>query len=86
MGVTGALVIGAAVGGAGYGAYKAIPAAKKAYGLGKPTTPLSPPVMPDITTQNQAATLAEAQAASVRNGRASTILTSNSNTSDQLGP
>ncbi|HEY1900781.1 MAG TPA: hypothetical protein VGG49_13415 [Steroidobacteraceae bacterium] len=53
----------------------------------KPKTALSaPPVMPDQTTQNQAATLAEAQAAAERNGRASTILTSNSNTSDQLGP
>lgn len=53
----------------------------------KPKTVLStPPVMPDQTTQNQAATLAEAQSAAVRNGRASTILTSNANTSDQLGP
>jgi hypothetical protein len=53
----------------------------------KPKTALTPPpVMPNLTTQDQAATLAEAQSAAVRNGRASTILTNNQNTSDQLGP
>lgn len=53
----------------------------------KAKTPLStPPVMPNLATQTQSATLQEAQSAAVRNGRASTILTNNSTTSDQLGP
>lgn len=53
----------------------------------KPNTKIAPPpLMPDLATQNRAGTLAEAQSAAVRNGRASTILTGNANTGDQLGP
>lgn len=52
----------------------------------KPTTPLAPPVMPDQNQVQQATQLKEAQASALRQGRASTILTSNANTGDKLGP
>lgn len=56
------------------------------YDLLKKKPPGTPALMPNLTTQNQAATLAEAQAAALRQGRAATILTSNATTADQLGP
>lgn len=50
-------------------------------------TPLKPPpVMPDQVTLNQEQIQQEAQAAALRQGRASTILTSNASTGDKLGP
>ncbi|MGH8266634.1 MAG: hypothetical protein ACRETS_04890 [Steroidobacteraceae bacterium] len=43
--------------------------------------------MPDITQATQAGTIAEAQAAALRQGRASTVLTApGSSSGDRLGP
>jgi hypothetical protein len=57
---------------------------------GKSTTasPLAPtpPVMPDQNTILQQQQLEEAKASALRQGRASTILTSNASTGDRLGP
>jgi hypothetical protein len=53
---------------------------------GKPPTPPPTPLMPDQTTINQAQQLKEAQAAALRQGRASTVLTNNADTGDKLGP
>lgn len=52
---------------------------------GTPKPPASP-LMPDQASIDQAQQLKAAQAATQRNGRASTVLTNNSNTSDLLGP
>jgi len=54
----------------------------------KPKPPPTPAVapMPDQNLANQAGQLEEAQAASARFGRASTILSSNATTGDKLGP
>lgn len=52
---------------------------------GSPKPPASP-LMPDQASINQAEMLTASQAAAQRNGRASTVLTNNSNTSDLLGP
>ncbi|MGH8276336.1 MAG: hypothetical protein ACRETH_06550 [Steroidobacteraceae bacterium] len=55
----------------------------------KPRAPALPPVapMPDITQATQAGTIAEAQAAALRQGRASTVLTApGSSSGDRLGP
>lgn len=51
-----------------------------------PPKPPPTPLMPDQASLNQTEQLAAAQAAATRNGRASTVLTNNSNTSDLLGP
>lgn len=51
----------------------------------KPNVP-APPTMPDQTSINQAGQLEAAQSAALRQGRASTVLTSNSTTGDKLGP
>lgn len=54
----------------------------------KPSPKRLPPVppMPDINAQNQAQQLEEAKAAAIRQGRASTILTTPQTTGDRLGP
>lgn len=52
---------------------------------GAPKPPPTP-LMPDQTAIDQAQQLKAAQSAATRNGRASTVLTNNSNTSDLLGP
>lgn len=52
----------------------------------KPKTPPPPPGIPDQTSINQAQMLEASRAAALRQGRASTLLTSNANTGDTLGP
>ena len=54
----------------------------------KPSTPVAgaPPPMPDQTQVLQAQQLNAARNAALQQGRASTILTSNADTSDKLGP
>lgn len=79
MGYSGTALIVAAAASA-YGAAK-----KKGYIGGGPKVGAVPP-MPDINQTTQAQTLQEAQAAAVRQGRASTILTTPATTGDSLGP
>lgn len=45
-----------------------------------------PPTMPDQAQLTQQEQLKEAQAAALRQGRASTVLTSGADTGDKLGP
>jgi hypothetical protein len=54
----------------------------------KPSTPAAPtpPPMPDQATLLQAGQLQAARNAALQQGRASTILTSNADTGDKLGP
>lgn len=79
----GAITLGtwALIGASAVGAGTGIAAAVK----GTPKAPASP-LMPDQTSVQQSQQLAEEQAAATRQGRASTILTDNSNTGDRLGP
>lgn len=62
---------------------------KGSIGIQSPLSPGAPPVMPDQTTTMQASQLQEAKDASVRYGRAATVLTgtgASSATGDKLGP
>lgn len=54
----------------------------------KPKTPMAPtpPPMPDQNSILQAQKLQSARNAALQQGRASTILTSNADTGDKLGP
>lgn len=52
----------------------------------KTPAPPQPKAMPDQSSILQGSQLSEAQASSLRRGRASTILTNNADTGDKLGP
>lgn len=83
MGIAGDFIYSAAV---AYGVASVAGAAGKGpLAKGPPPAP-KVAVMPDQTSIDQASQLQEAQAAALRQGRASTVLTNNSNTSDKLGP
>lgn len=75
MGAT--ALIGSLVVAAGTGIYTATRSAPK---------PPPAPLMPDQTSVQNAQQIAEEQAASMRQGRASTVLTDNAGTGDKLGP
>ncbi|MGH8200319.1 MAG: hypothetical protein ACREVO_08130 [Steroidobacteraceae bacterium] len=88
MGATGSLI--ELVGGA-YAAGKTVTTGHggmlaKAFGNSPPPGAPKPPLMVDQSQVTQGQTLEAAQAAALRQGRASTILTSNANTGDKLGP
>jgi hypothetical protein len=57
-----------------------------AFGNKRPPGAPAPPLMPSQALVTQGQTLEAAQAAAVRQGRASTILTDNADTGDKLGP
>lgn len=54
----------------------------------KPRSPITPtpPPMPNLQDQQNAQQLQEAKDAAARYGRAATVLTSNADTGDKLGP
>jgi hypothetical protein len=74
-----------------YAAGKAVTAGRGgviagAFGNHPPPGPPKPPLMQSQAELTQGQTLEAAQAAAVRQGRASTILTTNADTGDKLGP
>jgi hypothetical protein len=88
MTALGALIIGGGIALTGKNPYSAKDV-KGAIGINSPLSPGAPPVMPDLTSQTQAATLQESKDAAVRYGRASTVLTgtgASGTTGDKLGP
>lgn len=89
----GLMLLGAAVIGGGVAVTHKNPYSAKdvkgAIGITPPAVVGPPPVMPDQTTTMQAAQLQEAKDASLRYGRAATVLTgtgANTAAGDKLGP
>lgn len=84
----GALVIGGGIAVTHKNPYSAKDV-KGAIGVNSPLAPTPPPVMPDQASITQAQTLQEAKDASMRYGRAATVLTNTgagNTTGDKLGP
>jgi hypothetical protein len=77
MGIAGPLLFAAGTASAGVATKMLAP---------KPPSAPAPPPMPSLAAENQAQTLTEAQEAAARYGRAATVLTTNADTGDRLGP